>query len=291
MLADSASLYDPVDRPRVFGIPEMKNPDLRPYRINMHHIGGRGGAFPFPLNPRFADGVETYIYDADEDCLEQMKTNDGGADHVVGMAVAGTDGSARLHVNYDPYTSSLRAANPGCQDFFYEEETCDYVLEDVLKPAKIVEMPALSLSSLVRRKGFQLDYLSLDVQGAEYDLLGGASEETLNDTVAIMCEFSFFQFYEGQKLFEDLVALLRGKGFFVAQLFPHRHEWSSFRTGIGWRGTGFLAHGDALFLRRDSHIVERAGNPFLALAKLAFISLSRGNLAYALQCQIGRAHV
>lgn len=258
---------------------------MRPYKINMHHVGGRGGGFPsFPMNSYFRSDMEMWIYDADADCLRHMERYPGGVDHVISAAVAGTDGTADLNVNYDPYTSSLLTPNPDRAGLYYQDETCDYILEDVLKLVKSVPVQTCSLDSLITAHGSQVDYLSLDVQGIEYDLLAGVSDRTLSATVAIMCEISLFQFYSSQKLFDEIVRLLRGKGFFVARFVPHGFEWGTCGSGIGWRGTGFTAHGDVLFFRDASHVVDQGGEPFLTLLKLAYVSMCFGNVSYALEC-------
>lgn len=262
--------------------PKPKNPALRALRLNMHHVGGRGGGFPMPLAKNFHDGTEMYIYDADPDCGAQMVRS--YVDHVIIAAVGGVDAETDFYVNYDPYTSSLLKPHPGNSGIFYQDASCDYILGDVLKPLKTIKVATRTLGELAREHGFQVDYLSLDVQGAEFDLLSGVSDAILRDTVGVMCEISLLQFYDRQKLFDQITALLRPKGFFVANIFPHGYDWATYRSAVGWRGTGFTAHGDVLFLRDPRHIVEHAGRSFPSLLKLAFISMCYGNVAYALQC-------
>lgn len=266
--------------------PKAKNPELRSLRINMHHVGGRSGGFPMPFNSKFYDSAEMYIYDADPDCAEQMKSASSYVDHVITAAVGGADGQAVFYVTYDPYTSSLLPPHPEyAAKCSYQDASCDYIMGDVLVPVKTLSVETRSLDSLAREHSFQVDYLSLDVQGAEYELLSGATDSMLRDTVGIMCEFSFLPLYDRQKLFDEIVTLLRPKGFFVANIFPHGYGWATYRPAIGWRGDkGFMAVGDALFMRDPRHIVEHAECPFLSLLKLAFISMCYGNVAYALQC-------
>jgi FkbM family methyltransferase len=261
-----------------------KSPELKKSRINFHHIGGRGGGFPFPLAPQFYDGTEMYIYDADPDCEEQMESAASYVDHVIVAAVGGADKSDTFRVNYDPFTSSLLPPHPDNGGIFFQDASCDYLLSDVLRPVKQFSVETRTIGSLAREHGFQVDYFSLDVQGAEFDILAGASESVLRDTVGIMCEISFLQFYNGQKLFDEITLLLRGKGFFVANIFPHGFDWATNRTAVGWRGTGFTAHGDVLFMRDPRHVLEYASSPFGSLFKQAFVAMCYGNIAFALQC-------
>lgn len=57
--------------------------------------------------------------------------------------------------------------------------------------------------------------LKLDVQGFELPALAGA-EVTLKNCKAIICETSFGELYEGQKLFGDVAAYLMERGFVYA---------------------------------------------------------------------------
>ena len=39
----------------------------------MHHVGGRGGSRNFPYMKKFEKDIITVLYDADKDCIEQIK--------------------------------------------------------------------------------------------------------------------------------------------------------------------------------------------------------------------------
>lgn len=57
------------------------------------------------------------------------------------------------------------------------------------------------------------DFLKIDVQGADLDVLKGA-ERLLEGVLFVHCEANFLPLYEGCPLFADLDAHLRSKGFF-----------------------------------------------------------------------------
>lgn len=57
------------------------------------------------------------------------------------------------------------------------------------------------------------EFIKLDTQGTEYEVLRG-SQKILNErTVALVTEVAFCELYQGQKLFSDVEALLREVGF------------------------------------------------------------------------------
>ena len=57
------------------------------------------------------------------------------------------------------------------------------------------------------------EWMKLDTQGTEYEILQGAQQTLRDRTVAVVTEVSFFQSYAGQKLFSDLDVFLRALGF------------------------------------------------------------------------------
>jgi FkbM family methyltransferase len=229
----------------------------------------------------FRGDVETYLYDADPDCLDHMHRNSPNEDHVLTEAVGASDGPATFYVNYDPYTSSLRAV--GGVEWFYPDKTCDYVLGDALQPIKRLTVQAKTLATIRRERGLTIDYLSLDVQGAEFELLAALDDDGWRDLIAVKTEVSTRQLYAGQALFHDVCAQLHAHGFELARL-PTGVEFSTMRTGLGWRGSGVVMHGDAIFLRNHQHLARHAAQPGLSLFKLAFLAVCDGNVSYALQC-------
>jgi FkbM family methyltransferase len=268
-----------IPRRRPLVVPDY---DLAALRLHMHHVGGRDGYFPFVLPQMFHPEVESYIYDADPDCLEYMKTpGTSMVRNILIETIGARDGAAVFHLNYDPYTSSLRPAGP--DDWYYQFDRGDYTMSDVLQPLQRRAVQAKSLATVRRERGHLIDYLSLDVQGAEGELLDGLDDAGWRDVLIVNTEVSTRQLYAGQALFHEICAKLYARGFVLAAI-PKGLEFSEYRTGLGWRGTGFPAHGDALFFRDCKHLVSNATWPILSLYKLAFFVLCTGNVAYALKC-------
>ncbi|MGK0238672.1 MAG: FkbM family methyltransferase [Candidatus Pelagisphaera sp.] len=57
------------------------------------------------------------------------------------------------------------------------------------------------------------EFLKIDTQGSEFEILQGARNVLERNTVAIVCEVSFFEIYKDQKLFSDIESYLRELGF------------------------------------------------------------------------------
>ena len=56
------------------------------------------------------------------------------------------------------------------------------------------------------------DFIKLDTQGSEMEVLRGVGEENLNKVLAIHCEVSFFEIYKNQALFSEIEFFLRQYG-------------------------------------------------------------------------------
>jgi len=65
--------------------------------------------------------------------------------------------------------------------------------------------------------------LKLDVQGAELDVLLGA-EEILQGAEYILLEVSFFPFFTGGPLFQDILSFMRSRGLVVYDIFDLQYR-------------------------------------------------------------------
>lgn len=84
------------------------------------------------------------------------------------------------------------------------------------------------LDEVISSRGLQnsSNALKIDAQGYELEVLRGASK-TLLQTQLLIIELSFQEFYEGQPLIEDMVPVLRNKGFSPSVIHPC---WENFEN-------------------------------------------------------------
>lgn len=79
--------------------------------------------------------------------------------------------------------------------------------------AKKIEVDMTTLDTFAKTNKIQkIDYLKIDVEGFEYQVLEGA-KEVLSQTGVIKVETCFIPFRKNQKLFSDIDILLRSHGF------------------------------------------------------------------------------
>lgn len=120
---------------------------------------------------------------------------------------------------------------------------------------KVEKMNATTLDLAIDFK-VKPDFLKLDTQGSELDILKGATE-TLRSCLGVEAEVEFREIYESQPLFGDLSKHMQNSGFefidFVAFGRWERSRPDGLRTFLGE-----LIHADALFMRSPESAVTLA---------------------------------
>jgi FkbM family methyltransferase len=152
----------------------------------------------------------------------------------------------------------------------------------ICQPTRTVEMETTTLDELYGKNAVQLPhFLSLDIQGAEYDTLKGASKALEGDLMGVLTEVEFRELYENQKLFTDQASLLKSHQFSLFELYNTEHWYSG-----PILGKGALVVAEALFLRDFKYFVEKDKEPAVLLpnlAKLAIIAYSFERVSYAME--------
>jgi FkbM family methyltransferase len=93
------------------------------------------------------------------------------------------------------------------------------------------------------------EFLKIDTQGTEYEILQGAQRTLKERTVALFVEVEFCHIYEKQKLFSELELLLREQGF-IFYGFHSTHERSCKQLDKRrFIGRERLLHADAVFFK------------------------------------------
>lgn len=259
-------------------------------KLSVHHVGGMNGARSFPIIESFEKDIINVLYEANEEEIEGIYKRNNSLQselHVIPYCVWKTEEKIHFNLMRDRHTSSVYEL-----DSYYKDYNCtffhryDYELGDVFQTEKQVEVEAFSLDYLYKNNKMKtppIDFLSLDTQGSEFEILDGA-KESLDEVLGIVTEVEFLSVYKGQKSFGAISDVLISKGFHLVNMFDYRHVAPK-RTPLGLRGPGFIFSVDILYLKDPLKIVSTSKeDKIIKLKKLAFISIIYGQVELADLC-------
>jgi FkbM family methyltransferase len=240
----------------------------------------------------FEPQVRLIGFDPDPDECERLSASYDGPEQrsFVPLALGERSGDATLHMTHSPQSSSL-----------YVPATVTIERHPQLAAHREIDRRRITVTALdswLDATGTPLpDFLKLDVQGAELDVLRGA-EQALQNVRALQVEVEFQALYRDQPLFADIDAHLCERGFVLWRLRGLRHlaiagatpegvsEGSSLLPTDAERqpSGGRLSWGDAIYVRdelaeggrtpwrralRDACVAAGLGLPELAQVSLA----------------------
>jgi len=198
----------------------------------------------------FAPNLTIYGFDADPEACEEANANielrqeNGEVNWTeihIPIGLGSYTGEAKLYVTKNPMCSSLYAPNePYLARFSGLPELVNLDFE--------VDIEITTLDSFCQTEAInEIDFLQIDVQGADLDVLKGASR-ILDSVLAIQIEVEFSHLYKDQPLFADIDTYLRTNGFSLFDLTNSRRN----RTNSPIQSIvhpGQLLWGDAFYLR------------------------------------------
>ncbi len=162
----------------------------------------------------------------------------------VPCGLGAADSTAVFHVGRSRGTSSLYRPKQSLLGRFPNGERYDVVATEYVAVRSLDRIFDEAKPDIPRR----VDFLKIDAQGAELDILKGARSTLCRQAVGVEVEVAFTRIYDSQALFRDVDAFLEACGF---TLFKLRRK--------GWvrrscedrpaRSAGQLIAGDALYLR------------------------------------------
>src|SRR3954470_10487112 len=242
-------------------------------RLRLCDVGARGG-----LDPRWAPFL-AYI-DAvgfEPDPAECERLNGTAASHHTAVrflpyARAGREEEVTFYEANWPPASSLYPPN---DDFLRPFPFASQLLG--VKGERRIQ--AVSLDHACRTEDVWPDYLKLDVEGAELQVLEGGEQASRN-TLVLDLEVEFARLRAGQPLFADVDTYLRGRGWSLLGL--RRVHWRR-DGGLDARGTGYggqLTQADALYF--NAPLVDAGLSETMAL-KLVLILTAYRQLDLALE--------
>lgn len=176
-----------------------------------------------------------------------------------------------------------RTQNPNCSSFFTPNQPFLDRFVEIGPFFKIVEnlpIKIVALDEFLPDNGVNdIDFLELDTQGSELDILYGAKTFLSNGVLGIRVEVEFSEMYRSQPLFSDIDAYLRALGFILFDLERYHVRRKSSAVQIQSREQ--ILWGQALYFRDYLSFPPDFLSIKQKLIKLAVIASYYGFHSYA----------
>jgi FkbM family methyltransferase len=189
------------------------------------------------------------------------------------VALGRASESRIFYVTNNPACSSLLMPDDG---FWGRFQGCLPQIE--VKETQGVE--TVSLDSYLPAAGLDhVDFLELDTQGTELDILQGAEKLLASCVLGIRVEAEFSPMYQDQPLFSDIDAYARRFGFMLFDLSRHRYRREHYPSDLQTRGQ--LLYGHAFYMKDYQRLPEDRRKE--AALRLVLIAVFHGFHDYALE--------
>lgn len=210
-------------------------------------IGARGGVHP--LVEPLAGVTAVLGFEPDEEECARLNADSSirkpwSAFRIEPIALAAGEGVAQLHLLSTPTNHSLLKPNVE----FTERYNMVKWRQIGVVPLRTTNLDKL-LFTLPLQEDYWGEFLKLDTQGTEFEILEGAERTLAERTVAVFCEVEFFQVMEGQRLFSDVELFLRERGFAFYGFATTGHRSCKLLDKHIGAGRERLFYADAVFFK------------------------------------------
>lgn len=203
-------------------------------------VGARGG--PPSSWLKLTNRIEYICFEPDPLEADSLRRFFDSRDEFKGLVMAKAlgshEGTVNLNLTRFPPASSILQPNHSLLRSFE--------IHPLLEVDRQVQVPIDTLDAQLHTISGNCDFLKIDVQGYELEVLQGA-EKALAKSRGCELEVSFMEIYRNQPLFAEIDSFMRARGFFLADL--ERVWWHHAEVPEHVKLRGSLAYGNALYLR------------------------------------------
>ena len=196
-------------------------------------IGACNGGIALLYNELFKKS-NIYCFEPFIPSFEELKKNTARFNNIsiFNMAFSNVSGQIDFHVNNFPPTNSILATHPDSNKNWGE---------GLLDTKEKIKVKSITLDEFIDEYGIEkIDILKLDTQGSEYQILEGASKSIEQNKISLIyLEIIIMSTYQQQKSFDEILLLLRNKGFTLYNLYNYSYT-----------NLGELRQVDAIFIRK-----------------------------------------
>lgn len=217
-------------------------------------VGASGGlSEPFRGKPN----IQAVFVEPDERAATELERRFPGV-RLLRRALSNENGRVPFYLARDQECSSCLEPNMALLSRFPNPERFESV--------RRLELDAATLDSQMAAIAVDPDFIKLDVQGYESQILEGGTR-CLSRSMGAIIEVEFAPLYCGQKLFPDVHVAMTAAGFELYDL--QRSFWKRSANGRFPMARGQCLFGNALYLKSPETIVKTYGDDPHKLSKAA----------------------
>ncbi len=262
------------------------------FKLIHHHVGARGNVrIPLESDSPLRADFSAFYYDADPDALSGRLTAlvKVGEVRFLPYCIGSTREKRTFLIGRNPTASSLYRLNPRYRRYTNPTYLGQMPLENEHAVEREVSVDLIPLDDICEPTGEYPppDYLSMDVEGAEYEVFRGAETALSTSVLWLEAEMWFNPVYDSAATISTNLGHLAEKGFDTFKVEPtNNYEADSLSYGMHGDGQTFAAE-VAVHKRLDMILSQAASDPkgtLLRLYKLAFLAVLNGGNGLCFRC-------
>ena len=226
-------------------------------------IGAAGGMHKRWL--KLGSNIKSILFEPDEEEYKKLNFNKSDNSVIINAAVADNKKLVDFNICKKQEVSSIYKPNLNLINKYDEAQRFEV--------ERTVSMQADSLNSLLKVENINdVDFMKIDTQGSELDILKGATNY-LDNIIGLEVEVEFVQLYHEQPLFFEVNTFIESNGFSLIDL--RKSHWKRERKNYSIN-KGQLIFADALYFKEPEKILEISGLNQEKIVKTIFVYLTYG---------------
>ena len=185
--------------------------------VTIFDVGAHQGQTSTLYNNLFKNAT-IYSFEPSPEAFEVLKKTCEAHKNITpfNIALSNTSGSVKFHLNQSSQTNSLLKTDDR------SDKTWPV---NLLNTKETINIDCVTIDDFVTQNNIShIDILKLDTQGTEYQIIEGAAQTiALKKIKLIYLEIITMPTYSGQKHFDEVLYLLRSKGFQLFNLYNYSY--------------------------------------------------------------------
>jgi len=213
--------------------------------------GGRYGIHP--TWKKYKAKISYFMFEPDKVEAERLKNKykiKKDEITVINKALSNKERKLNLSLFKNRAMSSSTKRKP-ISPFFLNEER-----EGEVEIDNIIEVDAITVDSYCKNNDLKLDFMKLDTEGTEYEILEGAINQIKGSLLGVRSEVNFDYVFEGKPLFGKLNELMLDNDYYLLNLdYTGKGDYQNKFVGVAGR-YGILISTDAVWLKRFENLFD-----------------------------------